>query len=80
MTKAELIDILEEIDDEDEVRLMTQPSWPFEYAIRDGYVIDCDDPAEGDSDEFSPASPRSERILYLTEGKQLGYGTKEAWQ
>jgi len=34
MTAAELIEMLEELDPETEIRLMTQPAWPFEWSLR----------------------------------------------
>jgi hypothetical protein len=37
MTVAELIDILEGMDPDMEVRFASQPSWPFEYSISDIY-------------------------------------------
>jgi hypothetical protein len=33
VTVAELVELLEEYDPGTEVRLMEQPSWPFEYSI-----------------------------------------------
>lgn len=84
MNVGELKDLLEGLDDEVEVRLMTQPSWPFEYSVAGTILwselsgefhpadvsIDAEDKCEMDS---------SEDILYLVEGTQLGYGTKDAW-
>lgn len=35
MTVAELIDVLESLDPDMEVRFASQPSWPFEYSISD---------------------------------------------
>ena len=33
MTAAELIELLEGVDPDTEVRLAEQPSWPFEYSV-----------------------------------------------
>lgn len=33
MTVGELIEMLQDFDEEAEVRLAEQPSWPFEYSI-----------------------------------------------
>ncbi len=38
MRKSDLLNLLEDVDDDAEVRLMHQPSWPFEYSI-DGIWI-----------------------------------------
>lgn len=35
MRKRDLVEILEELEDDDEVRIAHQPSWPFEYSIDD---------------------------------------------
>lgn len=58
MTAQELIDILEGIDPETEIRFASQPSWPFEY-------------------EISGSVESEDGIVYLTEGRQLGYLPKE---
>lgn len=34
MTAQELIDILEGMEPEAEIRFASQPSWPFEYEVR----------------------------------------------
>jgi hypothetical protein len=34
MTVRQLKELLEEFDDDAEVRIMSQPSWPFEYTIQ----------------------------------------------
>lgn len=41
MTVAELIELLERLDPEAQVRVATQPSWPFEYHI--SQVAETDD-------------------------------------
>jgi hypothetical protein len=87
MTIAELIDLLNEyrdiLGDDAEVRLMTQPAWPFENAIlgvASGHEIMCAD-AENDGEEMDddddPDAP--DPVLYIVEEKQLAYGTKTAW-
>lgn len=84
MTIDQLIERLEEYRDElggdVEVRLMTQSNWPFEndvFGLASGQEIndsvDDDDPDDdGDVD--------ADRVVYICEGQQLGYGTKRAWQ
>lgn len=84
MNVGDLKTLLEGLGDDVEVRLMCQFSWPFEYSIS-GTVLWSDLPGH-----FHPADVHldaedkvemasDEDILYLVEGTQLGYGTKEAW-
>lgn len=81
MTVGALKEILEGLDDNVEVRLMNQPSWPFEYSVR-GCVTDdeirCIKNAGRDEDEDNGARDAT-KVLYLVEGVQLGYGDKAAW-
>ena len=75
MTIRELIEILEELSgefgDEVEVRLATQPNYPFEYSISDGKIVELES-IDGDGFDCEEA------ILYLYEGQQLGYLPGEA--
>jgi hypothetical protein len=52
---------LEEIDEDAEVRLAHQPSWPFEYGLHswNPVVLAGGDPGE--------------EIVYIVEGRQIGY-------
>ena len=80
MTIDELIERLEEYRDElggqCEVRLMTQQNWPFENRIAglaSGEEInDCDDGEDEDVDD--------DRVVFIVEGQQRGYGSKRAWE
>tara|TARA_R100000005_G_C4957401_1_gene175441 strand:- start:276 stop:485 length:210 start_codon:yes stop_codon:yes gene_type:complete len=63
MTVAELIEELEYMDQDSEVRFASQPSWPFEYSISSVVEVDVDD---------------STPVVYLEEGSQLGYLPTEA--
>jgi hypothetical protein len=92
MKVRELIEILEELDPEASVYLMSQQNWPFEVAIH-GVTVreeftesdDEDDdggeaPAASGHDRWSarPESlPRND--VFIVEGSQLRYGSKEAW-
>jgi len=84
ITIDELIERLEEYRDalggDTEVRLMTQPSWPFEYAIAG--VCSSEDIAEAidDDEQDDEEEPKEDAVIYLVEGDQLGYGTKRAWE
>ena len=68
MTVGELIDVLQEMNPDSEVRWAAQPAWPFEYDIENVVVVreeyDPDD-EEGEVD--------LEPVVYLVEGRQLGY-------
>ena len=81
MTIDDLIQRLEqyreELGGECEVRLMTQPNWPFEQTIRglaSGIEIN-----ERDDDDGDDADVDEDCVLYIVEGQQLGYGSKRAW-
>ena len=78
---ARLEDYRDEIGGDAEVRLMTQQNWPFEnsiYGLASGAEIndyDEDDEDGGDDDDAA-----EDAVLFIVEGKQLGYGTKRAWE
>lgn len=81
MTLAELIERLEEAAEafggDAEVRLMMQQNWPFEYSI--GGVTSLEEiRRQGDEEDFD-CEGDAESVLYLVEGRQLGYGTPVAW-
>jgi hypothetical protein len=85
MTKAELVEMLDSYEDDQEVRLMTQQNWPFEYSISS--VVASDEITESDEDDEpdasyqSPEPPRNGKpIVYLVEGRQVCYGTTSAWR
>ena len=61
MTVQELIDELEYLDPETEVRFASQPSWPFEYSISEVVVANVEKRGE------------EEEVVYLGEGSQIGY-------
>ncbi len=83
MTISELIERLEEYRDEFgdvEVRLMTQAHYPFENAIA-GVASGEEINAAGDEDDpDDDGDVDDDDVLYLVEGRQLGYGTKRAWK
>lgn len=62
MTVQDLIDSLEGMDPKAEVRFASQPSYPFEYSIYG--VIETE--------------VKGETIVYLEEGRQIGYLPREA--
>jgi len=79
MNVQELKELLEELPDSMEVRIMQQPSWPFEYSVQGAItrmeIVDTMD----DEDEDLDDNLMEEDCLFLLEGSQLCYGTKSAW-
>lgn len=63
MTVRELIEELEGMNPEAEVRFASQPSWPFEYSV--AAVVGV---SEDDEDDRTEAE-----TVYLVEGNQIGY-------
>ncbi len=66
MTVGELIHELKYMDEGATVRFASQPSWPFEYSIN-GVVQTIVDNRGNEED-----------IVYLEEGRQVGYLPSEA--
>jgi hypothetical protein len=58
---------------------MSHPSWPFEHAVDGTWQPPAPDEYE-DRDGFEPHGKPAESVVYLVEGTQLGYGTKQAWE
>lgn len=58
MKVYELMEILEDMDGEAEVRFAHQPSWAFEYSIANAASVEDDN---------------GNVCLYLAEGRQIGY-------
>jgi hypothetical protein len=87
MTLGELIERLEELRDDvgadAEVRLMTQPNWPFENSIRGVTTADEILAADIDDGETTDVEISDEdaigNVVYIVEGGQIGYGSKNAW-
>ena len=64
MTVGELRELLEGVDDSCEMRIASQPSYPFEYSLERLEVVEADI-------EFP--TPEGRPVVYLVEGSQLGY-------
>ncbi len=89
MTLSDLIERLEELrselGDDVEVRLMTQQNYPFENELAGATCLrDIRQRAEIESDddenpERFDAEGDPAEVVYLLEGRQLGYGTQTAW-
>ena len=91
MTIDELIEVLEEMKEttsgEAECRFASQPSWPFEYSIRDVHASSAEtrrELREAEMEEegltpdeiedwFDENEDEDEDVVYLEEGTQLGY-------
>ena len=67
MTVRELIEELKYMDEDATVRFASQPSWPFEYSINGVVQIIVRD-----------RNDEKEDIVYLEEGRQVGYLPSEA--
>lgn len=84
MKLRDLINILEEIevelgDGDHEVLLMNQQNWPYEYTISQ-VVIRKELDASDDEDVNPQSDGASPTDIFLVEGRQLRYGSKEAWR
>ncbi|HEY6362265.1 MAG TPA: hypothetical protein VIX63_14225 [Vicinamibacterales bacterium] len=79
MTLNELIETLQDLAEDHggdvEVRLAQQPRWPFEYSIGEVAVANAMDDADEDDDEEEDATddPDAAAVVYIGEGRQLGY-------
>lgn len=78
MTVGELIDILSDFDPSQEVRIMSRPSWPFEYKIR-GMVCRKEFDCVREDNDDSAYEGGDDDDVFIVEGEQLKYGTKKAW-
>jgi hypothetical protein len=75
-----LTELAETVGENTEVRLATQPHYPFYNSIA-GVVVSTDF-QEGDEEEEEETEYSAEDlevIIYILEGSQIGYGSKNAW-
>ena len=74
MTIKDLIEELEQMaefcGEDTEVRLATQPSWPFEYSIGAVAAVNLND---DDEDGVERDGDEEEYVVYIGEGRQLAY-------
>jgi hypothetical protein len=82
MTVGHLIRILQVLDEDTEIRIASQPNWPFEYSIagvttRSRY----DDEEDGMESDSEPGEEDQDPpdIAFIVEGEQLKYGDKKAF-
>lgn len=82
---CQLVHPLEEYDPETEVRLASQPSYPFEYSIAGvasveevAALYDGDTESAEDERDFDGGTAPDNRVFIL-EGIQLKYGSRDLW-
>jgi len=63
MTVAQLIEELQQMNPDAQVRFASQPSWPFEYSIASVVSVEVE----------NRRTYVEEEVVYLEEGSQLGY-------
>jgi hypothetical protein len=96
MTVGELIRLLQECDEDAEVRVMMQENWPFEcqldgIAVREDFVeaeeCFCDHKIAEPHEDGCPAGAADgyedglrANDVFLVEGMQERYGSKMAWE
>jgi len=81
MTVQDLIDRLENFDPHLEVRLMTQEGYPFENSITglcDTYDLHTDNHCGCGEEDCEECNSKS--VVFIVEGRQLGYGNQSAWE
>lgn len=74
MTVGDLLDILEGLDENAEVRIAHQPAWAFEYEINDVVPVEPMD----EEDVADRYNGNGATVVYLVDGRQLGYLPSEA--
>jgi len=79
-----LIRLLQEHDEDANVFLVCQPSYPFEYSIdglasRSDFPKDEDDEEDEDGDEPKADDGTKPNDVFICEGTQVRYGVKAAW-
>ena len=74
MTVGELKRILEEMDDDMEVRLAHQPSWPLQYKVADvieAPVFDSEDLGDEEENDTVIVPEDAPRYAYIVEAGQV---------
>jgi hypothetical protein len=75
MNVSQLISILSECDPDAQVFTLQQPNWPFEYSIA-GVTV-REEFSNLDEGELPAGCATSD--VFLVEGSQLRYGSRDAW-
>jgi len=73
MNVGDLKRLLEDIDDDAEVRFASQPSWPFEYSIAYVYEHWPEPEPYPEGDDLEGEEFEDVPVVYLVEGRQLDY-------
>jgi hypothetical protein len=73
MNVGDLKRLLEDVDDDAEVRFASQPSWPFEYSIADVHEHWPGGPSPYPDEEPGYDEFEDNPVVYLVEGRQLAY-------
>lgn len=76
MKVSELMEILEGMDSEADIFIMSQKSWPFEYSVYN--VLQRSD-FEGEPAIADDDIETSGLDVFIVEGDQIRYGNKDAW-
>jgi hypothetical protein len=84
MNVKQLIELLEDLDPDAEVLIMSQQSWPFEngiagVAVREDVVEDDEDLDDEEREEPRYEKGAAGNDVFIVEGQQLRYGSKAAW-
>ena len=77
MTVRELIEMLEDCNEDAEVRMAYQPSYPLESQI--ACVTADSDLQPDEDDEVNDEESTDGEVVWLCEGSQVGYGRKSVW-
>ena len=85
MNVKQLIEILEDLDPDAEVLIVSQQHWPFENAIagvavREDVVEDDEDLDDDEREEPRYEKGTAPSDVFIVEGQQLRYGSKAAWR
>ena len=83
MTVKELIKILEDLDPDARVFVVSQENWPFEndlwgVAVREDMHERDDDDGDHTARNYERGTAAND--VFLVEGQQLRYGSKSAWR
>lgn len=78
ITVGDLIGRLEDFDENLEVRIMSQQSWPFENHL--GGVTERQEFEEQEDGLFRGSEKPEANCVFLVEGSQIRYGDKAAWE
>ncbi len=75
-----LQEFMDQFGEDAQVRIASQPAWPFEYDIK-GCVDSVELGPEAGAEEVDLLNVDNfpEPVFYIVEGTQLGYFRKEAW-